>query len=294
MVFARVNKAEVEKILIQGNQINGKFFERFFLTDADEKNYEGSAWKDPDGYPKLSEVQRESHARWGRPSQIFLSPYLFHSLEGRVIVQSSGYSHSFALSLSVCADWERRFGKSLISRSIYPHVRGIPVLSRSGRYVLKMLVNGAVRKVCIDEFLPVKSEGEVELMCSSSLGREEIWACLYEKAYFKLHGSYDFTGWTSCEDLHALCGWIPEEIHLHSMEGGGGGGGGGGEEVVISAVPVENVDSGSDDGIVEGEVERSNDRYCCFCSPTRCCRLILIDASVVSLYHSFASERTSL
>eukprot|EP00960_Hanusia_phi_P073068 767939-Hanusia_phi.AAC.3 len=247
MVYARVNKPDIEKILIQGNQINGKLFERFFLADADQAHYEGTGWKDPDGYPKLSEAQKEGQARWGRPYQIFASTCLIRSFEGRVIAQKMGYSHSFALSLCVCADWEQRFGKSLISRSIYPHVRGIPILSRSGKYAVKLLINGAVRKITVDEFLPVKSDGEVQLLCTCSEGREEIWASLYEKAYFKLHGSYEFRSWSSCEDLHALCGWIPEEMCLHNVEEGKE------EEILVSAIPVGSADSGSDDGIVEGD-----------------------------------------
>lgn len=130
---------------------------------------------------------------------------------------------SFVSSLAVCAQWERRFKQTLISKNIYPQRDGRPVVSPNGKYIVKMYLNGTVRKIIVDDLLPVSPRQSPDdpprLLCSFSRFDGELWVSIFEKAYIKLHGSYDFPGSTSSVDLHALCGWIPETFRLKQKTG---------------------------------------------------------------------------
>ena len=131
---------------------------------------------------------------WARPSQIFPNPTLIKHFTFESITQTLVGDCSFVSSLAVCAAWERRFGRTLISRNIFPQRNGVPVLSPSGKYVIKMYLNGSVRKITIDDHLPVVQASPSTLLCSFSSAGDELWVSLFEKAYIKLHAGYDFAG----------------------------------------------------------------------------------------------------
>ena len=67
---------------------------------------------------------------------------------------------SFVSSLTITANYERVFKKSLITSIIYPqNEKGIPIYNPSGRYVVKLFVNGCFRKIEIDDKLPLAKDG---------------------------------------------------------------------------------------------------------------------------------------
>jgi len=117
------------------------------------------SFKDPDGQPRMSQKQKDKHGVWARPSQIFRNPTLIQHFTFESITQTLVADCSFVSSLAVCAAWERRFGRTLISRNIYPQQDGVPVMSPSGKYIVKMYLNGSVRKITIDDYLPVMQVG---------------------------------------------------------------------------------------------------------------------------------------
>lgn len=114
-----------------------------------------------------------------------ISPY---SIEQDLVTDCS-----FIASLCICAAFERRFNKPLITKIIYPQSKdGVPgkfyqsgnnrldlshrrlstlhsftsVYNPSGKYMVRLWANGVARKVVVDDLLPVDSRGR--LICSSS------------------------------------------------------------------------------------------------------------------------------
>lgn len=88
-----------------------------------------------------------------------------------------------------------------------------PELSPNGKYVVKINFNGCWRRVTIDDKLPVsKSDQNLHIVDRNNPGL--LWPALLEKAYLKVRGGYDFPGSSSCTDLFAFTGWIPEQIYL--------------------------------------------------------------------------------
>lgn len=73
--------------------------------------------------------------------------------------------------------------------------------------MVRLFVNGCYRGITIDDYLPF-NKSDQHIGAYSSKGK--MWVSLIEKAYLKLHGSYEFDGSNCARDLYILCGWLPE------------------------------------------------------------------------------------
>lgn len=103
----------------------------------------------------------------------------------------------------------------IISSIFYPYNYSLmePLISSSGRYVLRLHFNGCFRKVTIDDRLP-SSRTKQTLHVADRNHPGLLWPALIEKAYLKIRGGYDFPGSNSGTDLWVLTGWIPEQLFL--------------------------------------------------------------------------------
>ncbi|KAL0482137.1 hypothetical protein AKO1_013358 [Acrasis kona] len=174
---------------------------------------------DPHNLLPLSQEQKMYFSCWKRPSQINTDspPVMINIISAYSITQSVVTDCSFVASLSVAAAFERRHNKKLITSCIHPQdSSGNPSYQPQGHYVVKLYMNGVARGVHIDDLFPVSADNR--LLCSHSTNKSEMWVSLIEKAYMKLNGGYDFPGSNSGIDLHALTGWVPEEITLDKLQ----------------------------------------------------------------------------
>ncbi|PSN62418.1 cysteine proteinase [Corynespora cassiicola Philippines] len=105
----------------------------------------------------------------------------------------------------------------LLSTQVHPQHRGRPVLSTSGKYVVRLNFNGCWRKVVIDDKLPVSNSHRL-LHVVDRHNPALLWPALLEKAYLKVRGGYDFPGSNSCGDIFAFTGWIPEQLYLQEAD----------------------------------------------------------------------------
>jgi calpain-7 len=227
-----LSKEEIS-VLIRSSTFSSKIFLPWSDKDASQLSSKAqrggeTLFRDPDGYPTLNKKQQCHFWRWARPVDIVhfreklgivksQTPEMVQSITAYTIKQHYVTDCSFIASLCICAAFERRFKKRLVTSIIYPHSKsGAPMLSPEGKYLVKLWLNGVPRCVAVDDYLPIDQSGN--LLCSHTSSPSspylELWVCIIEKAYMKLCGGYDFPGSNSGIDLFSLTGWIPERIHF--------------------------------------------------------------------------------
>lgn len=151
-------------------------------------------WKDPDGLLELSKSQNNNgFYKWARPSEIIsmkrmkCKPVMIRSISPYLIKQTCVTDCSFIASLCICAAFERRFKKKLVTSLIYPQDRnGTPIFNPLGKYLVKFWLNGIERSVYVDDYFPVDRNGRLLCSHTSYSNCLEMWVPIIEKAYMKL------------------------------------------------------------------------------------------------------------
>lgn len=135
------------------------------------------------------------------------------------LVQDAATDCSVVASLCALVARAERGHPKLLRSVFHPYNTDAdrPLLSKNGKYIIRLNFNGCYRKVVIDDRLPTSSTNRViHVVDRHNPGL--LWPSLVEKAYLKVRGGYDFPGSNSGTDLWVLTGWIPEQVFLQSDE----------------------------------------------------------------------------
>ncbi|KAJ7270120.1 hypothetical protein B0H12DRAFT_1310818 [Mycena haematopus] len=206
----------------KGGLVNGRSFPLW--DESVPSNASPDAlFEDPDGEIGLSPEQSKVFPEWRRPA-VSESDGAIEDwrLRPQDILQHIITDCSVCASISVCLEHSQRFGPQVVDL--------VSLMSTSdrapGRYDLRLLFNGAWRRVIIDDKLPHNpTTGALVCMSSAPIHGESItWPSLLEKGYMKLMGGYDFPGSylssTAVPVAHplngALVGWIPDHLEIKS------------------------------------------------------------------------------
>ena len=98
-----------------------------------------------------------------------------------------------------------------IWQKIYPQKNGVPIYNKNGHYIVKLYHMGKMRKIEIDDRMPLSQNDEFFFPRCESL--EELWPALLTKALIKLYSykiiSNKFYEIGDAEPFYALTGYIP-------------------------------------------------------------------------------------
>ncbi|MCQ2816552.1 MAG: C2 family cysteine protease [archaeon] len=105
-----------------------------------------------------------------------------------------------------------------IFQKIYPQKNGVPMISKTGKYWVKLYSFGKYRKVEIDDKMPLTKYDHFYLPKCETL--DELWPAILTKALLKFFSykvvSNSFYNFGDFETLYALTGYIPQNIKFEN------------------------------------------------------------------------------
>ncbi|KAF2363658.1 Peptidase C2 calpain large subunit domain III [Trinorchestia longiramus] len=200
---------EGEEQLPEGKFINGNLgvVEPEYALQLERSLGEGQLFEDPDFPAEISSVffssRRSTGLEWRRPKELVENPQVFVDGVNRKDVVQGSLGNCWFLSSCSAVARERKLIERVIRPDQILHGDGY-----KGLIVCRFWRFGNWATVCIDDRLPTK---DGKLLFARSSEDAEFWAALLEKAYAKLHGSYEaMEGGQSMDALVDLTGGLAE------------------------------------------------------------------------------------
>lgn len=115
---------------------------------------------------------------WKRAKDIFKNPELFEGkIEPNDIMQGNLGDCYLLSTLAAIAETPKRISKIFVSTET----------SKNGIYAVELVWRGTNKQVILDDYIAVDKKNEPYFLKSRN---NELWVCLLEKAWAKLHRTY--------------------------------------------------------------------------------------------------------
>ena len=181
---------------------------------VEEQIFLGQKWTDDKFPPEVSSlydnnvdevdtVKYDAYT-WKRANEIYDPVYMFQDgIEPNDIEQGQLGNCYFLAVLSSLAEYPERVQAMFVTKEI----------NEAGIYMINFMINGQETPVVVDDHLPVNSRGKPAFARSRE---NELWVCLLEKAWAKLHGTYARTaGGLPCFASSHITG-TPSKSYFHN------------------------------------------------------------------------------
>ncbi|PON98045.1 Peptidase C2, calpain family [Trema orientale] len=179
------------------------------FTDQEFPPTDQSLFLDPDNPPQKLQVVSE----WMRPadiakdSRVDARPCLFNGVANPSDVCQGRLGDCWFLSAVAVLTEVSRISEVIIT----------PEYNDEGIYTVRFCIQGEWVPVVVDDWIPCESLGKPAF--ATSRKGNELWVSLLEKAYAKLHGSYEaLEGGLVQDALVDLTGGAGEEIDMRSAQ----------------------------------------------------------------------------
>ncbi|XP_071726468.1 calpain-type cysteine protease DEK1 [Rutidosis leptorrhynchoides] len=179
------------------------------FTDQEFPPNDRSLFVDPDNPPSKLQVV----SKWMKPTEIAMenhlvsNPCLFSGNANPSDVCQGRLGDCWFLSAVAVLTEVSRISEVIIT----------PEYNEEGIYTVRFCIQGEWVPVVIDDWIPCESPGKPAFATSKKAN--ELWVSLLEKAYAKLHGSYEaLEGGLVQDALVDLTGGAGEEIDMRSAQ----------------------------------------------------------------------------